>query len=166
MRTCGGVQLTANGGFSWKHCFNDVIRGSEGSDTARFPSQACIRTFDSWAMSPTYSLLLSILFLATGTLVFVQIWFTSDEIPGPIAGRLTQFYRVWLCLDGTAPRRYAELSQKYGLVVRTGPNHVSLSTAECIPIVYDVRYRIKKVSNIRIRHFCSQMRHPPPTSTA
>jgi hypothetical protein len=145
MRTCGGVQLTANGGFSWKHCFNDVIRGSEGSDTARFPSQACIRT---------------------GTLVFVQIWFTSDEIPGPIAGRLTQFYRVWLCLDGTAPRRYAELSQKYGLVVRTGPNHVSLSTAECIPIVYDVRYRIKKVSNIRIRHFCSQMRHPPPTSTA
>jgi hypothetical protein len=104
-----------------------------------------------------YSLLLSILFLATGAFVFVQSWFTSDEIPGPIAGRLTQFYRVWLCLGGTAPLRYAQLFQKYGPVVRTGPNHVSLFKAECIPIVYDVRYRFKKVSNVRIRHFCSQM---------
>jgi hypothetical protein len=71
--------------------------------------------------------------------------FVYDGIPGPFLARVTKFYRVWLFWDGCGPERYIELHQKYGTVVRTGPNHVSISNPELIPIVYDLRHNFKKV---------------------
>jgi hypothetical protein len=71
--------------------------------------------------------------------------FRSDNIPGPLAARLTRFHRVWLCLYGRGPLLYYQFFQKYGSVVRTGPNHVCLFKSELIPVVYDFRYKFKKV---------------------
>lgn len=70
----------------------------------------------------------------------------KGSIPGPLIGRLTTYYRVWLLMWGDAPRRYAELHRKYGPVVQTGPYHISISESRWIPIVYDNKHRFRKVS--------------------
>lgn len=75
----------------------------------------------------------------------------KGSIPGPLIGRLTTYYRVWLLMWGDAPRRYAELHRKYGPVVQTGPYHISISESRWIPIVYDTKHRFRKVSNGLLR---------------
>jgi hypothetical protein len=86
-------------------------------------------------------------FVLLAFVVFTSLknYFFSDRIPGPLAGRLTKFYRIWLCLGGDGPLRYYDLSRQYGAVVRTGPNHISLFDSELIPVVYDFRNKFKKV---------------------
>jgi hypothetical protein len=68
-----------------------------------------------------------------------------SRIPGPVAGRLSSLYRIWILLDGRGPINYAALHEKYGPVVRTGPNHVSLSDSTLIPVVYDFKNLYLKV---------------------
>lgn len=68
-----------------------------------------------------------------------------SHIPGPIFGRLSTLYRIWLLSDGQGPVNYAELHARYGPVVQTGPNHISVSDSSLIPTVYDLRNIYLKV---------------------
>lgn len=68
------------------------------------------------------------------------------SLPGPFPGRVSNFYRVWLLSTGKGPIKYWELHKKYGPVVRTGPNHVSLSDPAMISVVYDLKNKYFKVS--------------------
>jgi hypothetical protein len=74
-----------------------------------------------------------------------RIFGDLSRIPGPVAGRLSSLYRIWILLDGRGPINYATLHEKYGPVVRTGPNHVSLSDSTLIPVVYDFKNLYLKV---------------------
>lgn len=65
--------------------------------------------------------------------------------PGPLWGRLSRYYRVWLLRDGCGPIRYLQLHEKYGPVVQTGPQHVSLADSAMIPIIYDLKGNFHKV---------------------
>ncbi|KAH6988450.1 cytochrome P450 [Ilyonectria destructans] len=47
---------------------------------------------------------------------------------------------------GDAPLRYRELHQRYGAIVRTGPNHVSVSDPSMIPVIYGIGRNFKKTS--------------------
>jgi hypothetical protein len=70
----------------------------------------------------------------------------NRDIPGPLIGSITSYYRVWLLIRGVAPTEYASLHRKYGKVVKTGPNHVSIADVWCIPIVYDSKHKFIKVT--------------------
>jgi hypothetical protein len=91
-----------------------------------------------------------ILFVCVGLLilplvyVFKIICIPEDNIPGPILARVTKFYRIWLYFDGRGPITNYELAKKYGPVLRVGPNHVSVSNPELIPVIYDLRQKFKK----------------------
>lgn len=67
-------------------------------------------------------------------------------LPGPLVARLSAYYRVWLLSTGKGPVKYLELHRDYGPVVRTGPNHVSLSDPALIPKIYDLKGKFAKVS--------------------
>ncbi|KAH8666053.1 cytochrome P450 [Tricladium varicosporioides] len=45
---------------------------------------------------------------------------------------------------GNAPQTYRELHKKYGPIVRTGPNHVSVSDPEMIPVIYGTGSNFRK----------------------
>lgn len=75
-------------------------------------------------------------------------WRDPVSIPGPLAGRLTSYYRIWLLLWGDAPLKYAQLHLKYGPIVRTGPNHVSIATSSLIPVIYDSKHLFRKVCQV------------------
>lgn len=72
------------------------------------------------------------------------------SLPGPLAGRISAYFRVWLLSTGRGPIIYWELHKKYGPVVRTGPNHVSLSDPAMIPVIYDVKGKFFKVGQERL----------------
>jgi len=79
---------------------------------------------------------------------------SSDDIPGPLAARLTKFYRVWINCDGRGPIRYSELLKQYGPIVRIGPNHVIVASGDFIPEIYDFRHKFRKV-RLRVCLLCS-----------
>ena len=68
------------------------------------------------------------------------------SIPGPFWARLSGLYRVGMVRRGDAPRQYRDLHQRYGKIVRVGPNHVSVSDPAMIPIIYGISSKFMKVS--------------------
>ena len=71
------------------------------------------------------------------------------NIPGPAFAALTSYYRVLLLWRGQGPIEYYKLHQKYGTVVRIGPNHVLVSDPTMIPVIYDSRHKLIKVGHLR-----------------
>jgi hypothetical protein len=67
------------------------------------------------------------------------------KIPGPAIAPWTRLWRVKLVWDGKAPWKYIKLHEKYGPVVRTGPNSVDISDPAAIPIIYGVTSKFTKV---------------------
>lgn len=66
-------------------------------------------------------------------------------LPGPFLARFSSLYRLSMVYKGNAPQTYRTLHRKYGPIVRTGPNHVSVSDVEMIPIIYGTGSNFKKV---------------------
>lgn len=71
-------------------------------------------------------------------------------LPGPFVARFSVLYRLSLVYKGNAPHTYRKLHAKYGPIVRTGPNHVSVSDADMIPVIYGTGSNFKKVLNCLI----------------
>ena len=67
------------------------------------------------------------------------------SIPGPSLARYSSAFRILLVYKGDAPSRYRQLHEKYGTIVRTGPNHVSVSDPAMIPVIYGIGQKFNKV---------------------
>ena len=69
------------------------------------------------------------------------------NVPGPLLAHLTSLYRIKLVWKGGAVQNYSSLHKKYGSIVRTGSNHVSVSDPAMIPLIYGISSKFNKVSN-------------------
>lgn len=58
------------------------------------------------------------------------------QLPGPFLARFTRLYKVYITLTGNSHIEYQKLHKKYGPIIRTGPNSVSIGDASLIPEVY------------------------------
>jgi hypothetical protein len=91
--------------------------------------------------------------LVAGFLIFYWIISTLklayrhdlSSLPGPKWARFTSFYRVYRLWSGEAPAVYLELHEKYGPIVRTGPNIVSIADPLAIPTIYGITSNFIKV---------------------
>ncbi|PSS28479.1 hypothetical protein M430DRAFT_92974 [Amorphotheca resinae ATCC 22711] len=66
------------------------------------------------------------------------------QLPGP---RLAAYSRLWNLLTasrGDAHETFQKLHQKYGKVVRTGPNHVAIADPTMIPVIYGTNNKFLK----------------------
>ncbi|KAH0833285.1 cytochrome P450 [Lanmaoa asiatica] len=54
------------------------------------------------------------------------------KYPGPVPCRISKFWMAWVSSDGKQHKYYYELHQKYGDVVRIGPNELSFRNADAI----------------------------------
>ncbi|KAL8931153.1 MAG: hypothetical protein Q9208_000257 [Pyrenodesmia sp. 3 TL-2023] len=93
--------------------------------------------FSIAAQFPSAALVLSTLTLAAALVVFVQ-WFTSPlrKIPGPWIASLTNIWRLRNGLSGREEMIYMELHEKYGPVVRAGPDLVLVNDPEPLSTIY------------------------------
>ena len=93
------------------------------------------------------------LLILLGLFIFVDFVRTAFKqglrsIPGPFLARFSGLYRLSLVAKGKAPEEYLKVHQKYGQVVRVGPNHVSISDPAMIPTIYGIGSNYLKVRRI------------------
>lgn len=87
-----------------------------------------------------------ILLLIVGYLAWrFRVWFRLRHIPGPFTASLTNFVRMSWVFTKKAHLIHQELHQKYGDVVRLGPNMVSISDPGSIHTIYPMRKGFVKV---------------------
>lgn len=67
------------------------------------------------------------------------------SLPGPFLARFTGFYRLSMVWRGDAPSQYRRIHEKYGPIVRVGPNHVSIADPSMINTIYGIGTRFLKV---------------------
>ncbi|EME38687.1 hypothetical protein DOTSEDRAFT_48209 [Dothistroma septosporum NZE10] len=65
-------------------------------------------------------------------------------VPGPTLARLSALWRVRLIWSGDAPKKYRDLHQRYGPIVRTAPNVVDVSDPGQIPVVLGINAKFVK----------------------
>ena len=79
------------------------------------------------------------------TVQLVRTWWRLRHIPGPFLASLTNIQRVWWVKTKRAHLIHQQMHEKYGDVVRFGPNMVSISDPSVIPTVYPMRPGFPKV---------------------
>lgn len=65
-----------------------------------------------------------------------ESYFRLGGIPGPFLAQFTDLWRFWSQNTQGHASRLINLHRKHGKLVRLGPNHVSISDPDAIPIVY------------------------------
>ncbi|KAK2608295.1 hypothetical protein N8I77_006913 [Diaporthe amygdali] len=68
-----------------------------------------------------------------------RTWWRLRHIPGPFFARFTNFQRVYWVKTKRAHLILQEKHEKYGELVRIGPNTVSINNPELIPTIYTAR---------------------------
>lgn len=69
------------------------------------------------------------------------------QLPGP---RLAPYSRLWnlsTAAGGNSHKTFRKLHEKYGKVVRTGPNHVAIADPAMIPVLYGTNNKFLKVGS-------------------
>lgn len=97
-------------------------------------------------------LLLSLIWIAS--LVRVRFRPGLRSIPGPRLAAYSRFWNVKNAASGDSHKSFQRLHEKYGKVVRVGPNHVALSDPAMIPIIYGTNNRYLKVGKHVLVWFC------------
>ena len=68
-----------------------------------------------------------------------------NKIPGPFLASLSSFWKFYVVWCEDMPRRNSLLHEKFGPLVRIGPNHVSASSAEAIQTIHRAKTGFVKV---------------------
>lgn len=77
-------------------------------------------------------------------------YFLSElrDLPGPMLARFTLLWKVWVHIKGDGHVVYQNLHKRYGPIVRTGPNSVSIGDAAMIPKIYLSGHLYLKVNSV------------------
>jgi hypothetical protein len=71
--------------------------------------------------------------------------FKLRDINGPFLARYSDLWRLLKVHQGDMHNVYLKLHQKYGSLVRVGPNCVSISSPEALAAVYNISEKLPKV---------------------
>lgn len=83
--------------------------------------------------------------LPLGFLVRRQYFSPLRKIPGPFWAGLTDLWRLLMVLRGRPHEEQRALHDKYGDVVRLGPNTLSFSNPQAVGDIYSGKSRNRKV---------------------
>ncbi|KAK7993614.1 hypothetical protein PG989_006995 [Apiospora arundinis] len=67
-----------------------------------------------------------------------------NAIPGPVSASFCNLWKILAVYQNDMPRRNIQVHQKYGPVVRIGPNQVSFSTSEALHTIHGSRQAYPK----------------------
>lgn len=122
-----------------------IRRRQPYSDTAR-KTNIMDTLFNAVAQSLfSKGFLILVIILVLYHAVFYPL-FRSDlrSIPGPLLARLTDLQRLLYVRSGSVHEFHIALHQQYGDIVRLGPNNVSFSSPDAIPVIYGASTRFPK----------------------
>jgi hypothetical protein len=90
--------------------------------------------------------LLALVLLATISARLLWNYTRLRQIPGPFLASFTDLWRVYAQYQENSGPMLQALHKKYGLVVRVGPNAVSVADPGAVPKIYGTKTVYKKVS--------------------
>ncbi|KAK8052688.1 putative cytochrome P450 67 [Apiospora saccharicola] len=79
-----------------------------------------------------------------GVVVYRLLFHPLAKYPGPLLGRITDWYSVIRSAAGDRHIHFLELHKKHGPFVRFGPNRVSVNTAEGLAKIYGIKANTQK----------------------
>ena len=97
-----------------------------------------------WSSLPVVSLFICVA-LSLAVFQLWRTWWRLKHIPGPFPASITNFQRARWVTTKRAHLILQDMHEKYGEVVRIGPNTVAFSNPEAIPTVYTARTGFPKV---------------------
>lgn len=83
-------------------------------------------------------------------LQLIRTWYSLKDIPGPLIAKFTNLQRVWWVSTGEAQMYYQAAHQKYGDIVRFGPDMVSICNPDALNTIYPIRPGFPKVCDQNI----------------
>jgi hypothetical protein len=88
--------------------------------------------------------------IITGILYFVQTRYRQGlrQVPGPFLASFLPAHRILTTALGQQYAHHIKYHERYGSMVRVGPNHVSLSNAGLIPVIYGITTKFHKASHL------------------
>jgi hypothetical protein len=78
----------------------------------------------------------SLLFYLAVYIIYQRCFHPLARFPGPFLASLTDLWQVYEMLSLQQPYNLTDLHEKYGQFVRYGPDKLSTTAADAIPIVY------------------------------
>jgi hypothetical protein len=104
---------------------------------------------------------IAILLASVLVLFIAQIRYRKGlrRVPGPFLSSFLPVDRILTTACGYQFQDHIQYHEKYGPMVRIGPNHVSLSNAELIPVIYGISTKFYKVSIPVCMHSCNVADH-------
>ncbi|CAK3811186.1 P450 monooxygenase [Lecanosticta acicola] len=104
-------------------------------------AQTCANSFR--CMSPLA--IVGVLLAALAAYVVYQLYFHPlAKYPGPLLGRLTQWYDVYHAYVGDKHILFYHLHRKYGTVVRFSPNSLSINDPAALKVIYGHGANVQK----------------------
>ncbi|KAI0597880.1 cytochrome P450 [Biscogniauxia sp. FL1348] len=92
-----------------------------------------------------------VLFLATFAYAFYQCFLSPlAKIPGPFWAKFNNLYRAYISWRGNFHRDLAALHEKYGKVVRIGPNNLSVADPMAFREIYKAGNRFTKDASYNV----------------
>ncbi|KAK8018790.1 isotrichodermin C-15 hydroxylase [Apiospora marii] len=79
-----------------------------------------------------------------GVIVYRLVFHPLARYPGPLLGRITDWYSVIRSAAGDRHIHFLELHEEHGPFVRFGPNRVSVNTAEGLAKIYGIKANTQK----------------------
>lgn len=104
---------------------------------------SAIQDFGPLKLTICLWLLLTVVFRLIN-IALTRYWPGLRDIPGPFLASISNLDRLWSCFAGQQMKYHLKLHEKYGPLVRIGPNHVSFSDGSLIPMVYGINTRFWK----------------------
>ena len=101
---------------------------------------------------------LAVLILGITTVLVYHLYRTYSQlnhIPGPLIAKFTNFYRFLLARRGRLHLHLDRAHQRYGPVVRFGPNLVCICDPEAIQTVFNLRGGFPKVCESHLHEVVS-----------
>ncbi|KAI5920170.1 isotrichodermin C-15 hydroxylase [Camillea tinctor] len=98
------------------------------------------------------------LIYTTGLVVYRVFFHPLAKYPGPFLAKITDAYQLYHAWKGDRHLEFWRMHQKYGRVVRFGPNSVSFNSNAALKDIYGFR------ANVRKAPFYDAFVHPAPNT--
>ena len=96
------------------------------------------------AFDQLYATILCLFCASLLYLISVRYRHGLKDIPGPFWASILPFDRIVSCARGHQCNVHIDYHQRYGLLVRVGPNHVSFADGDAISTVYSIATKFQK----------------------
>ncbi|KDN63967.1 putative cytochrome P450 [Colletotrichum sublineola] len=93
-----------------------------------------------------------------GIIVYRLFFHPLAKYPGPLVAKITDGYQLYHAWNGDRHLDFYKLHNKYGKIVRFGPNSLSFNSAASLKDIYGFR------TNVRKSEFYNAFVHPAPNT--